>query len=265
MAERIAFVAGIRARSGAGAALRPDRVESALRRSGERAPLAARARPRAGAALFAGARRAGAARGASHPRRRSWLRPGGALALEHAPDQADGRGRGLSGRGSDGAFATSGSGGATPRHDGNQPLLTRRVSRCVRGVALDRIVVRGNGPLRGEVEVSGSKNACLALMAAALLADEARRCSRTCPGCAMSMPCSSCCARSARAPSGRASARTSCGSTRAASTAARRPTTWCARCARPSWCSVRWSAASARRASPSPAAARSAFARSTNT
>jgi UDP-N-acetylglucosamine 1-carboxyvinyltransferase len=37
---------------------------------------------------------------------------------------------------------------------------------------VDRIVVRGSGPLRGEVEVSGSKNACLALMAAALLADE---------------------------------------------------------------------------------------------
>jgi UDP-N-acetylglucosamine 1-carboxyvinyltransferase len=35
---------------------------------------------------------------------------------------------------------------------------------------MDRIVVRGNGPLRGEVEVSGSKNAALALMAAALLA-----------------------------------------------------------------------------------------------
>jgi UDP-N-acetylglucosamine 1-carboxyvinyltransferase len=35
---------------------------------------------------------------------------------------------------------------------------------------MDRIVVRGNGPLRGAVEVSGSKNAALALMAAALLA-----------------------------------------------------------------------------------------------
>jgi UDP-N-acetylglucosamine 1-carboxyvinyltransferase len=35
---------------------------------------------------------------------------------------------------------------------------------------MDRIVVRGNGPLRGAVEVSGSKNSTLALMAAALLA-----------------------------------------------------------------------------------------------
>jgi UDP-N-acetylglucosamine 1-carboxyvinyltransferase len=37
---------------------------------------------------------------------------------------------------------------------------------------MDRIVVRGSGPLRGEVEVSGSKNAALALLAGALLADE---------------------------------------------------------------------------------------------
>jgi UDP-N-acetylglucosamine 1-carboxyvinyltransferase len=36
---------------------------------------------------------------------------------------------------------------------------------------MDRIVVRGSGPLRGEVAVSGSKNSALALMAAALLAD----------------------------------------------------------------------------------------------
>ena len=35
---------------------------------------------------------------------------------------------------------------------------------------MDRIVVRGNGPLRGAAEVSGSKNSALALMAAALLA-----------------------------------------------------------------------------------------------
>jgi UDP-N-acetylglucosamine 1-carboxyvinyltransferase len=35
---------------------------------------------------------------------------------------------------------------------------------------MDRIIVRGNGPLRGEVTVSGSKNAALALMAGALLA-----------------------------------------------------------------------------------------------
>ncbi len=34
---------------------------------------------------------------------------------------------------------------------------------------MDRIIVRGNGPLRGDVAVSGSKNSSLALMAAALL------------------------------------------------------------------------------------------------
>ena len=36
---------------------------------------------------------------------------------------------------------------------------------------MDRIVVRGSGPLRGEVAVSGSKNSALALMAAALLGE----------------------------------------------------------------------------------------------
>ncbi|MGE4650086.1 MAG: UDP-N-acetylglucosamine 1-carboxyvinyltransferase [Myxococcota bacterium] len=36
---------------------------------------------------------------------------------------------------------------------------------------MDRIVVSGNGPLRGDVRVSGSKNATLALMAAALLGE----------------------------------------------------------------------------------------------
>lgn len=36
---------------------------------------------------------------------------------------------------------------------------------------MDRIVVTGNGPLRGDVVVSGSKNSTLALMAAALLAE----------------------------------------------------------------------------------------------
>src|SRR5262245_16558512 len=36
---------------------------------------------------------------------------------------------------------------------------------------MDRIVVRGGGPLRGEVAISGSKNSALALMAATLLAD----------------------------------------------------------------------------------------------
>ena len=35
---------------------------------------------------------------------------------------------------------------------------------------MDRILVRGSGPLRGEVAVSGSKNSALALMAAAMLA-----------------------------------------------------------------------------------------------
>ena len=37
---------------------------------------------------------------------------------------------------------------------------------------MDRIVVRGNGPLTGTIPVAGAKNACLALMPAALLTDE---------------------------------------------------------------------------------------------
>jgi UDP-N-acetylglucosamine 1-carboxyvinyltransferase len=36
---------------------------------------------------------------------------------------------------------------------------------------MDQIVVTGNGPLRGEIPISGAKNACLALMPATLLSD----------------------------------------------------------------------------------------------
>ena len=37
---------------------------------------------------------------------------------------------------------------------------------------MDRFSIRGGVPLRGEVAVSGSKNAALALMAASLLTDQ---------------------------------------------------------------------------------------------
>ena len=37
---------------------------------------------------------------------------------------------------------------------------------------MDRIVVTGNGPLSGEIRISGAKNACLALMPATLLSEE---------------------------------------------------------------------------------------------
>ncbi len=40
-----------------------------------------------------------------------------------------------------------------------------------RGRAIDAILVRGNGPLRGEVPISGSKNAALPILTAALLFD----------------------------------------------------------------------------------------------
>ena len=37
---------------------------------------------------------------------------------------------------------------------------------------MDQIIVRGNGPLRGEIPIAGAKNACLALMPATLLTDQ---------------------------------------------------------------------------------------------
>ena len=37
---------------------------------------------------------------------------------------------------------------------------------------MDRIVVTGNGPLNGEIAISGAKNACLTLMPATLLSDQ---------------------------------------------------------------------------------------------
>ncbi|SFI69681.1 UDP-N-acetylglucosamine 1-carboxyvinyltransferase, partial [Albimonas pacifica] len=37
---------------------------------------------------------------------------------------------------------------------------------------MDRIAIRGGKPLHGEIPISGAKNACLALMPAALLSDE---------------------------------------------------------------------------------------------
>src|SRR5690242_15460489 len=40
---------------------------------------------------------------------------------------------------------------------------------------MDRIRVRGGNPLRGEIQISGAKNAALPLMAAALLTDEPLR------------------------------------------------------------------------------------------
>ena len=37
---------------------------------------------------------------------------------------------------------------------------------------MDTILVRGNGPLNGEIAIAGAKNACLTLMPATLLTDE---------------------------------------------------------------------------------------------
>ncbi len=37
---------------------------------------------------------------------------------------------------------------------------------------MDSIVVRGNGPLKGQIPIAGAKNACLTLMPATLLSEE---------------------------------------------------------------------------------------------
>src|SRR5690606_25088476 len=37
---------------------------------------------------------------------------------------------------------------------------------------MDQIIVRGNGPLQGEIPIAGAKNACLTLMPATLLTDQ---------------------------------------------------------------------------------------------
>lgn len=42
----------------------------------------------------------------------------------------------------------------------------------VTGAQMDKLVIRGGNPLRGEIRISGSKNAALPILAAALLSDE---------------------------------------------------------------------------------------------
>ena len=37
---------------------------------------------------------------------------------------------------------------------------------------MDSIIVRGNGPLSGQIPIAGAKNACLTLMPATLLSEE---------------------------------------------------------------------------------------------
>ncbi len=43
---------------------------------------------------------------------------------------------------------------------------------------MDKIIITGNGPLRGEVRVAGAKNAALPIIAAALLSPEPLRISK---------------------------------------------------------------------------------------
>src|SRR6056297_1082729 len=50
------------------------------------------------------------------------------------------------------------------------PALSR--AKKGEGRELDKIVVTGNGPLKGQIPIAGAKNACLTLMPATLLTDE---------------------------------------------------------------------------------------------
>ena len=51
----------------------------------------------------------------------------------------------------------------------------RRSHHCGHGPLMDKIIITGNGPLRGEVRVAGAKNAALPIIAAALLSPEPLR------------------------------------------------------------------------------------------
>ena len=135
----------------------------------------------------------------------------------------------------------------------------------LRGERMDRIVVRGGRRLAGEVQASGSKNATLALMAAALLTDGEtvlRNVPRVRDVATMMKILEALGVRCDVGPGRRPRA---AHPGRHGLASPRRPTTWCARCAPRSWCSARWSRATAAAGSRCRAAARSARARSTST
>jgi UDP-N-acetylglucosamine 1-carboxyvinyltransferase len=48
---------------------------------------------------------------------------------------------------------------------------------------MDSIIVKGNGPLNGQIPIAGAKNACLTLMPATLLSDEPLTCNRLAAKC----------------------------------------------------------------------------------
>ena len=248
-------------RAGGGRALRPGRVESALRRTRRGAPL------RRSSPTSRGRRSSPAEQGLAVLRALAQgvaerLLPGGALALELAPEQADGvagwcREAGLLDVAQQRDLAAPASARGRPGAD----------AAASEGGSMDRIVVRGGARLSGEVRRLGLEERDARADGGGAARRRRDACSQRPARCATSTPCSSCCARSARAPTGIRDDPHARAHRRAArsSTAARRPTTWCARCAPRSWCSVRWSRASAARASRSRAAARSACGRSTST
>ena len=245
---------------GAGAALRPDRVESALCRpaSARRLPPELAHEPEL--ALFAGRDGTGAAAAPRAPARRAGSRRAERWRSSIAPDQADAvaaawcrGGRGLRyigiwratsrprlGRAADGRALRRRVGMDSDRGSGQ-----RAAARGGRGLRLEELRARADGGgaarRRGETLLANvprlrDVDTMLEILRAlGVRADWDGE----------------------RSHAVRIDAR--------ASTAPRRPTTWCARCAPRSWCSVRCSPAAATRASPSPAAARSACGRSTST
>ncbi len=60
-------------------------------------------------------------------------------------------------------------------------------SICETTSLMDKIRITGNGPLNGEIEISGAKNAALPLMCAAMT-DQPLVQRSACPICAMSPP-----------------------------------------------------------------------------
>ena len=65
--------------------------------------------------------------------------------------------------------------------DSDLALAERPTQRARRDVSLmDKLLIEGNGPLSGEIRVSGAKNAALPIMCAALLRSEERRVGKEC-------------------------------------------------------------------------------------
>ena len=203
-------------------------------------------------------------RGAGAARRR-----GGGLALEIAPGQAAACQRWLRAAGLATARAPD-LAGRVARVVAGRPglsghLLSRRPGKRDHHGSDRRFA--GAEALRGEVDRVGARRTRRSPLMAGALARRRGETARsaTCRACATSARCSRSCARSERVRAG--PDRRARGAHRREHDHAtpRRPTTWSRRCAPRSSCWGRCSRASAPRACPSPAAARSACARSIST